>query len=45
MLCYLNDVPEGGATRFELMDLNVRPRKGKALIFFPSFSGGMPDAR
>jgi collagen type III alpha len=45
LLVYLNDVAEGGATRFEHLGLAVQPRKGKALLFFPAFSGGMPDAR
>ncbi|GAB4823099.1 hypothetical protein N2152v2_010145 [Parachlorella kessleri] len=41
----LNNVPEGGATRFNQLDLAVRPRKGMALLFFPSFADGTPDAR
>jgi len=30
---YLNDVEEGGGTRFPLLDLTVMPKKGKALLW------------
>ena len=40
VLVYLNDVSEGGATRFAQLDLDVRPRRGRALIFFPGFLDG-----
>lgn len=30
---YLNDVPEGGGTRFNNLDLTVKPKKGAALIW------------
>jgi len=36
---------QGGATKFDHLQLGVQPQKGKALLFFPSFSGGRPDAR
>lgn len=42
---YLNDVEAGGLTRFELLDLAVRPRRGQALLFFPAFASGEPDGR
>lgn len=46
ILVYLNDVKEGGSTRFEhLGPLAVQPKQGSALLFFPAFNGGMPDAR
>jgi len=46
VLVYLNDVKEGGATRFEkLGPLDVRPEKGKALIFFPGTDASRPDPR
>ena len=36
VLCYLNDVPEGGATAFRRVNFEVKPKKGNALIFFLS---------
>lgn len=45
LLCYLNDVPEGGGTLFDLIDLRIKPVKGTALLFFPGFVTGMPDQR
>lgn len=45
LLVYLNDVPAGGATKFDLLDLAVQPAKGSALLFFPAFKSGRPDAR
>ncbi len=45
VLVYLNDVKTGGATRFEKLDLDVQPVKGKALIFFPGTDASMPDQR
>jgi prolyl 4-hydroxylase len=46
LLVYLNDVQEGGKTRFEhLGPLEVAPKKGRAAVFFPAFRGGRPDAR
>jgi len=35
MLWYLNDVPEGGETRFPQLDLTVSPREGRMLMFPP----------
>lgn len=45
VLMYLNDVPEGGCTCFNLLEIAVRPQKGKALLFFPAFGSGRPDPR
>ncbi|GIM09885.1 hypothetical protein Vretimale_13685 [Volvox reticuliferus] len=45
LLVYLNDVPRGGATRFDYLGLAVQPVKGKALLFFPAFSDGTSDVR
>ena len=45
VLVYLNDVPNGGVTRFEHLDLNVQPKKGKCLVFFPASVAAMPDPR
>lgn len=35
IIVYLNDVNSGGETRFNDIDLDVKPKKGSALIFFP----------
>ncbi|KAL1507838.1 hypothetical protein AB1Y20_007446 [Prymnesium parvum] len=43
VLIYLNDVAEGGATRFPLIGVDVRPRQGRALVFFPGFLDGKLD--
>ena len=45
VLVYLNDVEKGGATRFEHLGIEVQPKKGKALVFFPSSAACMNDAR
>ncbi|KAG2484297.1 hypothetical protein HYH03_016843 [Edaphochlamys debaryana] len=45
LLVYLNDVAEGGGTRFDHLGLAVRPQKGKLLLFFPGFADGRSDAR
>ncbi|CAG9462852.1 unnamed protein product [Pedinophyceae sp. YPF-701] len=45
LLVYLNDVAEGGATRFDLLGLQVEPKRGRACIFFPAFSSGLNDPR
>lgn len=45
LLVYLNDCQEGGATCFDQLGLAVRPQRGTALLFFPSFANGSPDAR
>ena len=45
LLVYLNEVADGGATRFEYLDLSVSPAEGRALLFFPCFSDGSPDGR
>lgn len=33
LLIYLNDVEEGGETYFPIIDLNIKPKKGKAILF------------
>jgi len=43
VLIYLNEVASGGGTRFNLLGLQLRPRKGTALIFFPAFVDGTVD--
>ena len=35
-LFYLCDVARGGATSFELLDLEVQPQRGRLCLFFPS---------
>ncbi len=43
MLVYLNDVPRGGATAFPNLNIEVQPRRGMALVFFPSTLDGLLD--
>lgn len=45
VICYLNSVAEGGETSFRDLELNITPKKGKALVFFPSFKDGLMDDR
>lgn len=45
IFCYLNTVEQGGATRFGALDLNVAPKKGMAVIHFPTTLGFEEDAR
>ena len=40
---YLNDVQHGGATRFPALNLEVQPRQGMALVFFPATVDGCLD--
>lgn len=37
-ICYLNDVPAGGATYFDRQGFGVQPQAGSALVFFPADS-------
>ena len=37
-ICYLNTVQEGGETAFDKLNIQVKPRKGSALVFFPADS-------
>ena len=44
VLTYLNDCGEvGGGTAFPRASLEIRPRKGRALVFFPAFADGSLD--
>jgi prolyl 4-hydroxylase len=45
IFCYLNAVEKGGATRFGDLDLEIAPRKGMAVIHFPTTLGFEEDAR
>jgi prolyl 4-hydroxylase len=43
VLVYLNDVARGGATRFPALNLDIQPRRGMALVFFPATIDGYLD--
>merc|ERR1712014_536354 len=45
ILLYLNDVPEGGETRFEYLGVSIGPTAGTAIVFFPAFADGRDDPR
>jgi len=45
VLIYLNDVTTGGATYFNTLKVRVKPKKGTALIFFPSKMDSTIDER
>ena len=44
LLVYLSGCVAGGETRFSRLGLSVAPRAGTALVFFPGFLCGTPDA-
>jgi hypothetical protein len=44
MFLYLNDVEEGGETRFSNMDINVAPKRGRAVLW-PSVLNEAPNVR
>ena len=43
VLIYLNDVKNGGHTSFPALKLDVQPKRGTALVFFPSTVDGLLD--
>jgi len=43
VLMYLNDVQSGGQTAFPALNLEVQPRKGMAVVFFPATVDGLLD--
>ena len=43
LLVYLNDVERGGHTHFPHLNLSVKPKRGMALVFFPSTVDGLLD--
>lgn len=43
VLSYLNDVPRGGSTSFPNLNIEVRPKRGMALVFFPATLDGLLD--
>jgi len=45
VLVYLNDCVQGGQTEFPVMNLQVSPRKGAAVVFFPATVDGYLDKR
>lgn len=45
LLVYLNDVNNGGATCFKDLNIQVKPKIGKALLFFPCYKDGKLDDR
>lgn len=44
LLVYLSGCVAGGETHFSRLGLSVAPRAGTALVFFPGFLCGTPDA-
>lgn len=44
LFLYLNDVEEGGGTRFPLLDVTVQPKRGSALLW-PSVKDEDPEAK
>ena len=38
-LVYLNDVEEGGHTKFDKLNINVEPKKGRLLVFYNTLPG------
>jgi 2OG-Fe(II) oxygenase superfamily len=45
IFCYLNDVPAGGESIFPLLNVSVLPRKGSAVVHFPTTIGFEEDLR
>lgn len=43
VLVYLNHVTQGGSTFFRRINVEVKPKKGGAVIFFPGFMNGELD--
>jgi prolyl 4-hydroxylase len=43
VLVYLNDVHQGGQTAFPALNLEVQPRQGMAIVFFPATVDGLLD--
>ena len=43
VLVYLNTVATGGATRFPNLNMQVQPKEGMALVFFPATVDGRLD--
>jgi hypothetical protein len=43
VLMYLNNVPSGGGTFFNELNLRVQPKEGSAVVFFPAKMDGTID--
>lgn len=43
VLIYLNNVAHGGQTKFPVLNFEVQPKRGMALVFFPSTIDGLLD--
>jgi prolyl 4-hydroxylase len=43
VLVYLNDVHQGGQTAFPVLNVEVQPRQGMAIVFFPATVDGLLD--
>lgn len=43
ILVYLNDVPHGGATAFPTIGIEISPKAGRCLLFFPALTDGRCD--
>ena len=45
VLIYLNNVPTGGGTFFNELNLRIQPKQGMAVVFFPAKMDGTIDTR
>lgn len=43
VLVYLNDVAQGGHTAFPALNLEIKPKRGMAVVFFPATVDGLLD--
>eukprot|EP01114_Cavostelium_apophysatum_P004299 TRINITY_DN1449_c0_g1_i1.p1 TRINITY_DN1449_c0_g1~~TRINITY_DN1449_c0_g1_i1.p1 ORF type:complete len:139 (+),score=30.59 TRINITY_DN1449_c0_g1_i1:286-702(+) len=43
VLCFLNDVEEGGETLFPAVNLAVKPKKGSAILWYNTYLNGTLD--
>jgi len=43
VLVYLNDVADGGHTAFPALNLEIKPKRGMAVVFFPATVDGLLD--
>ena len=43
LMIYLNDVEEGGETKFTKIDIAVKPKKGKALVWYNKHPNNEPN--